>query len=217
MDLLVFAVIAIYFIYKLNTVLGNRDYNYDNQKFNMSDIAEEMAAQTERGEKIIDAKVELTDEEAIINKNPIIITLLKQIRSFDKSFREQSFVKSASTAFEMILAAFSKNDRNTLKILLSKNIYQEFVKHIENHEKQEITIEQSLVSLKEVDIVKGRLEGEVASLTVKFVTEQIYVVRDKNSNIIEGNPSKIINKTDLWTFTKNLLKAEPIWELIATG
>jgi predicted lipid-binding transport protein (Tim44 family) len=214
MDLLIFAIIAFYFIYKLNIVLGNKDYNYEHHHERMSSFTDEASTTNSSEEKTIHAKVELTDEEAIINKNPQIIEILKQVRKFDPNFREDIFIKNASSAFEMILSAFTQHDQNILKMLVSKKIYEEFLKHIENNQKKQVTIEQSLVSLQNVELLKGRIDNNRAYLTIQYLSDQIYVMRDKDQNILEGHPSKIMHKVDLWTFSKDLTKAEPIWELM---
>jgi predicted lipid-binding transport protein (Tim44 family) len=41
----------------------------------------------------------------------------------------------------------------------------------------------------------------------------ISVKKDKENNIIEGNPNKIKQVTDYWKFTKNILKKGPNWHL----
>ena len=48
---------------------------------------------------------------------------------------------------------------------------------------------------------------------MKFVSEVISVKRDKENNIIEGNPNKIKQVTDYWKFTRNILKKGPNWRL----
>ena len=48
---------------------------------------------------------------------------------------------------------------------------------------------------------------------VKFVAEVISVKKDKDDNIIEGNPDKIKFVTDVWKFTKNIKNNSPNWYL----
>ena len=40
--------------------------------------------------------------------------------------------------------------------------------------------------------------------TVKFVSEIISVKKDKDNNIIEGNPDRIKTVIDYWKFTKEI-------------
>ena len=52
-----------------------------------------------------------------------------------------------------------------------------------------------------------------ATLAPFVVAEVISVKRDKDNNIIEGSPDKIKFVTDIWKFTKNILKKSPNWYL----
>ena len=49
--------------------------------------------------------------------------------------------------------------------------------------------------------------------TVKFVSDIISVKKDKNDNIIEGNPDRIKTVTDHWKFTKKISSQSPNWYL----
>jgi len=39
-----------------------------------------------------------------------------------------------------------------------------------------------------------------AQLTVRFVSQMISVTRDKAGTIVDGNPDKVADITDVWTF-----------------
>ena len=49
--------------------------------------------------------------------------------------------------------------------------------------------------------------------TVKFVAEAISVKKNKENQIIEGNPDKIKFVTDSWKFTRNIKQKDPNWYL----
>ena len=53
-------------------------------------------------------------------------------------------------------------------------------------------------------------------ITVRFVSQLISVTRDKASNVIEGNPEKVTDVTDVWMFARDLSSRDPNWKLVAT-
>ncbi len=57
-------------------------------------------------------------------------------------------------------------------------------------------------------------EGEI---TVRFVGELTSVVRDKDGQIVEGNPNEIKRQKDVWTFARPMGTEDPNWQLVATG
>jgi predicted lipid-binding transport protein (Tim44 family) len=60
------------------------------------------------------------------------------------------------------------------------------------------------------------MDGRVAFVTVKFVTEQIEVTRDSAGEVIEGDPTKVTTVSDIWTFARNTRSRNPNWTLVAT-
>jgi predicted lipid-binding transport protein (Tim44 family) len=47
------------------------------------------------------------------------------------------------------------------------------------------------------------------------VSQVVSVTRDEAENVIEGNPEKITNVTDVWTFARDLSSRDPNWKLVA--
>ena len=39
---------------------------------------------------------------------------------------------------------------------------------------------------------------------------------DKSGNVIEGNPDKVTDVTDVWTFARDMSSRDPNWKLVAT-
>ena len=60
------------------------------------------------------------------------------------------------------------------------------------------------------------MDGRVAFLTAKIVSEQIEVVRDASGEPIAGDPTKVTTVTDIWTFARNTRSRNPNWTLVAT-
>ena len=122
---------------------------------------------------------------------------------------KKEFLKGAEIAYETILTSFAKGDIKTLKSLLTSEMADNFDQAINTRNKENIKSEFTFIGLKNSSVEKyERIKNEIFT-SVKFVSEVISVKRDKENNIIEGNPNKIKQVTDYWKFTRNILKKGP--------
>jgi predicted lipid-binding transport protein (Tim44 family) len=65
-------------------------------------------------------------------------------------------------------------------------------------------------------VVEAELKGGVAHVTIKFVSELISATRDRAGVVITGDPKRIREVTDIWTFAREAASRDPNWKLIAT-
>ena len=124
-----------------------------------------------------------------------------------------SFLKGAELAYENIIIAFSKGDEKNLKTLLTPEMSKNFEEAIAERKKNQIKTELTFVGIKESNLEKHEKVKSNFFASVKFVSEIISVKKDKNDNIIEGNPDKIKTVIDHWKFTKNIFSKNPNWHL----
>ena len=221
-DIIFFAMIAAFLVLRLRSVLGRRDGGKtghrdpfapaerervkDDNVVALPDRVREPAA-TRRAE----AAARTSDEPASLVEQGI-----EQIRRLDGDFDAKEFVVGARAAFEMILNAFAAADKATLKSMLSPEVYGNFVRAIDDRQKAGHTLEDTLVGIKSAEVVEAFLEGRVAHMTVKFVSEQITVTRDAEGQIVDGNPNTVTEVTDFWTFSRDTRSRDPNWDLVAT-
>ena len=64
--------------------------------------------------------------------------------------------------------------------------------------------------------MEAELKGGIAQLTVKFVSELISATRDRAGVVIAGDPKRIKEVTDIWTFAREIASSDPNWKLVAT-
>ena len=141
--------------------------------------------------------------------------LIEILRS-DPTFDPDHFVHGAKAAYEIIVTAFAEGNRRTLKNLLNAEVYDGFNSAIAERERRGEQIDQSFVGIKSADLVEADLKGGVAQLTVKFVSELITATRDRAGVVISGDPKRIREVTDIWTFSREVSSRDPNWKLIAT-
>ena len=126
---------------------------------------------------------------------------------------KKEFLKGAEIAYESILTSFAKGEKEKLKKLLTKDIFNNFELAIDHRNKENIKSELTFIGFKEFKVEKfERIKDELFS-TVKIVCEIISVKRDKDEVIIEGDPDKIKTVTDHWKFSKNASSKNPNWFL----
>ena len=130
---------------------------------------------------------------------------------------KKQFLKGASIAYEQIITSFAKGDKKSLKNLLGKNLLNEFLEVIDERKKKELKYETTFIGLKSSKILEFKKIENIYKVTVDFVSEIITCVKDKNNQIIEGNPDTIKTVNDVWKFSKNMWSQDPTWYLVETS
>jgi predicted lipid-binding transport protein (Tim44 family) len=146
---------------------------------------------------------------------PLKDGLLAIVRA-DRTFDPDHFVAGAKQAYEMIVTAFAEGNRKTLKSLLSREVFDGFAQAITEREGRGELIDQSFVGINKADVVEAELKGSLAHVTVKFVSELISATRDKSGSVIAGDPKRIKEVIDIWTFARDVASRDPNWKLVAT-
>lgn len=141
---------------------------------------------------------------------------LQAISAQDKDFDPQHFLTGARAAYEMIVTAFADGDRRALKNLLSKEVYDGFDTAIRDRENEGHRADTKFVSIDGCDIIGAELRGKIAQVTLRFVSQLISVVRDRAGKVVDGNPEKVTEVTDVWTFARDVSSRDPNWKLVAT-
>jgi len=141
---------------------------------------------------------------------------LRQIAAADPSFTPESFIAGARTAFSWVVEAFAKGDTKSLRPLLHDEVYNNFAAAIEARTRAGETHETVLVGIKSADLLEARMQNRVAFVTVKFVSEQVNVTRNREGEVIEGDPVRVVAITDIWTFARDTRSRDPNWSLVAT-
>ena len=151
------------------------------------------------------------EKEFNIPKNEVKPTKqnLETLEGKDK----KDFLRGAEIAYESILSSFANGDLIKLKNLLSTDIFSNFSDAIKSRNKEGITSEFTFIGVKESSVEKYEKIKDNLFATVNFVAEVISVKKDKDGNIVEGNPDKIKFVTDSWKFTRNIKQRSPNWYL----
>lgn len=141
---------------------------------------------------------------------------LKAILAVDPGFDPVRFIEGARAAYEMIVTAFAGGDRKALKPLLSKEVFDGFAAAITDRESRGEKAESTFVGIDKAEIVDAALKGGTAQLTVRFRSELISLTRAKDGSVVDGDPNKVVEVVDVWTFAREVANRDPNWKLVAT-
>ena len=230
---LLFLVLAVVIFIRLRNVLGRRTGNerppYDpyttpDAKRAGSEANEPVVAlprgRSSRG-PVAEASVpSVEDLEARLGRHaakdsPLGQSLTGLMRA-DPGFDPNHFIDGAKAAYEMIVMGFAQGDDATLKQLLGSDVYDGFQRAIRERESRGEKVESSLVGIDKTDIIEAEVKNRTAYVTVKFVSELILVTRAADGEVVEGDPKKVREVTDIWTFAREVESKNPNWKLVAT-
>jgi predicted lipid-binding transport protein (Tim44 family) len=226
---IIFLALAVFIFLRLRNVLGQRTGNerppYDRTARNVVQGAQDNNIVPMQGAVIDQTPLAPTAEvvpptdrwKGITEPGSALAHGLDAVAGQDSSFDPRHFLSGARSAYEMIVLAFANGDRRALRDLLSSEVYESFEAAIREREKQEQKTETRFVSIDKAEIVGAEARDRSAQLTVRFVSQMISVTRDKAGTIVDGNPDKVADITDVWTFARDTSSRDPNWKLVGTG
>lgn len=138
------------------------------------------------------------------------------IRAADPSFEPVAFTAGARAAFTSIVEAFARGDTSTLRPLLDGATFASFEAAIRGRAERKEKAETTLIGFEASDVAAAEMQGTHAAVTVRFVSEQINVVRNEEGQIVDGNPNEVQKVVDLWTFRRDTKSSDPNWQLVKT-
>jgi predicted lipid-binding transport protein (Tim44 family) len=213
-DIVLFAMIAVFLVLRLRSVLGRRTGNERRR-----DLFLRRPPPAANNVVTLGNRAPAPPVPAVAAAAPAdaVQAGLVRIRSADPGFDADQFVAGARGAFETIVGAFAAGDKARLRPLLSDEVFNPFSAAIDERSAAGERLETRVAQLKEADIADSALAGRIARVTVKFVSDQIHVLRAHDGSIVDGDPEHPIEKTDFWTFVRDTRSADPNWVLVATS
>ena len=202
LDIIIFAIIAIFLVYRLKSILGqNSDGNEQNNKIDI-------------GKKDFSNVVKLENDQLNINDTKINKDTIKQ---FDPTFNEREFLKGAQNFFEMVIDCFVKGNLKNIEMYIEKKLINNFQLVIDERLQEEETLKIKINKMNSIQIKDVKKQKNFLRLSVLFESEQIKVLKDKKGKIIDGDQKKSILVKDLWTFQREIHSKDLNWILIETS
>jgi predicted lipid-binding transport protein (Tim44 family) len=220
MDILFFAVVAAFVIYRMFNVMGTPDDEMSRRAKELRrqamdqayPVPGQSAAPKEVGEESQVKTAPLYSKDA----DPSVVAVVDLVHQRQADFNESFFLEGAAAAFEIILKAFNEGDKKTLQDLLTEEVFAEFSAAIDARETSHEYPDTTLIGMKSTHLKEGKIYKGGVSLSVRFLSEQITLMRDKDRTIIAGDASYIQQVEDIWTFYHKTTASDVDWKLSAT-
>ncbi len=141
---------------------------------------------------------------------------LRALIAADRTFDVGQFLGGARSAYGLILEAYWKGDRETLKRFCEDDVYAAFDGAITARESAGETLENKLVRIENAHIVDARVDEGIAYVAVHFESDLSAVTRDKDGTVVAGSLSDAVETIETWTFSRDLRSRDPNWQLAET-
>lgn len=141
---------------------------------------------------------------------------LELIGRIDPTFDAHQFLNSGCLVYEAIVRAFAYGDRELLRDLASEAVYNVFEEIIQAREQRGEHVEITIIRIEQAKIVSASLFNRQAQITFLFTAQLVTATRTESGTVVDGDPKKIMDVRDFWTFASDLTSKSPAWKLIAT-
>ena len=191
-ELIIFAVLAAVVLYQLYSVLGRR---VGRQPEDVNPAA---------------ASARTADEPPVeAGRDGAPLTGLAALRARDPSFDVGSFLHGAKQAYEMVVTAFARGDRDALRRLLSSSVMDSFEGAMAAREAEGRTETVEFLHPPRADLEKVEAVDDIGRAVVRFLAE--FRSRTKGP---EGEAVDDRRTAELWTFERSLGSRDPNWTLV---
>lgn len=219
LDILLLGAIAGFIALRLRAVLGQRTGHEQKRRrppFAEKDGQKEIPGRDGDAGDDGDNIVTLPRRE-VPPADPALDAVLAPLRAADPTFDAAEFIGGAKAAYEMVVTAFAAGDKDALRPLLSREVFNDFAGAIDDRAKRGETMETTFVGLRGATITETQVNNRIAEVTVKFESELISVTKDAQGHVVGGHANSVDQVTDIWTFARDTRSRDPNWTLIATS
>ena len=218
-EIVILAMIAAFLGMRLYSVLGRRAEHEEESiptRFEPKDGAQDAQAKPDAKRSAPQPLQQAFPAREITGFPPAIEQGLREISAADRRFDLLAFLDGAKAAYEMVLEAFWRGDKEELRQLCDDDVYASFASAIDAREAAGETLDNRLVRIEDHVVHSAHLDGRTARISVRFVADIAAVTRDKDGNVIAGSLDDAVESRDIWTFSRNVNASSPDWLLDET-
>lgn len=204
----IFAALAVFVVWKLRSVLGERT-GYEQQP---GPGAFPGAEPAEPAPAVDDARW-----AGFAERGGKVWSGLDELAQAQPGFDPRAFLDGAKEAYKMVVQAFSAGDEATLRTLTSDDVFGSFKAALADRAAKGETLHTTFVGFNDVKIVDVAVDQVGARMSVRFDAEFVSSTVDRSGAVVEGDPEKPSNIVDVWTFGRRHDAGGPNWTLFATS
>lgn len=208
-DLVLFGMIAAFLVLRLRSILGRR------QGFERPAEPRPPVRPAAAEGPVIEAVAERPKPARVLpDASGPVGTTLARMKTLDRQFDAARFLDGAEAAFRLIVTAFAAGERQTLRPLLADETYAAFEGAIAAREAAGETQRTELRAIQSATIEQAALEGTIAAITTRFVSDQVNLTLARDGSVAHGADA-LTEIADVWTFERDLTSTDPTWRLVA--
>jgi predicted lipid-binding transport protein (Tim44 family) len=209
MELTIYAIIAFFIFSRLYNAFGKSNQVTKKYiKLNTVQVETKIDNLQDNVQEEEEDKFKYVSSENITS----ILDVVQKIKLKEPKFSTDKFIEGAEKAFEIVLSSYSKGDLKTIKPLLSKSLFDNLSAKVEKYKNNGETLENTLISIETKKLIKLELLNSVIHANVKFVSEQINILKDKEGKVISGNSATEMIE-DILEFKRTAGSSSPKWIL----
>lgn len=213
LEIVILAMVAGFLGLRLYSVLGRRAEHEEEaipSRFDRPEtVPDDTAGAERRGPTAVAAT---TRSDAQLSNEAGV----RAIAAADPRFDITGFVDGAKGAYTLILEAFWKGDRETLRELCDDDVFDHFAAAIDARVAAGETLDNRLIRIENATIHSATLQGRVARIAVLFVADIAAVTRNAEGVLVGGSLDDAVESRDIWTFMRHLDAPGPDWKLDET-
>ncbi|MWV27051.1 Tim44/TimA family putative adaptor protein [Erythrobacter sp. GH3-10] len=213
-EIVILAMIAAFLGMRLYSVLGRRAEHEEEviptNRFERGDEEAPPRAMTQP------AGDTAQGDRTIAGFPPAIEMGLREISTADRNFELLGFLEGARGAYEVVLEAFWRGDKEELQALCDDDVYESFAAVIDEREEAGITMDNRLIRIEDVTVHSAELDGKIARIALRFVSDIASVSRNKEGAVVAGSLDDAVESRDIWTFSRDIRSDDPQWLLDET-
>jgi len=141
--------------------------------------------------------------------DPALAAAIAGLKASDPAFDPARFVEGARQAYETIVRAYARGDRDELRPLLTERVMSSFDAGITQREARGDSEVVELVAPARADIERATVEGELAIARVRFLAEVRSTVTTASGDV----KTEERRTAEVWTFERRLGAQDPNWAL----
>jgi predicted lipid-binding transport protein (Tim44 family) len=215
LDICVYAVIAALLLGRLWAVLGTRSDNEVQRPSPFTPPPPPKPQTADTGFVMPRQNVVSRMQPAILPPNSLAGGLA-QVKAVYADFDEKAFLQESRDIFSTIVSAYAAGNLTSIAEFLSPDLLGHFQRAVDARVAAGQIAQSRIGRIKEADVLSARSEGTQAFVTVKFVSDQENILRDKTGAILGGEEGKYEEVTDTWTFARDTQMPGAKWVVVET-
>nr|CAB3476586.1 unnamed protein product [Digitaria exilis] len=182
------------------------------------EVAEDVRERWETSDNPVVQKIQDLNE-SLLEETTAAVTF-REIRQRDPSFSLSDFVADVQEMIKPVLTAYSKGDVEALKKYCTKEVIERCKGERQAYASQGIFFDHKILHISEADASETKMFGSSPMIILRFQTQQIYCVRDREGQVTDGGQDTI--QTVYYSWAMQLMDSDevpeeesyyPVWRL----